>query len=202
MVAVTRTSCAWSEGGHHLIASMAFDLLTADQQNCVIDVLKSHPRFAEDFSIPAKIENPELWLIGRAAYWPDFVGSQPKFNRPNWHFQRGSVLTIGNVEGVPQNPGGLPNGSDLETKDLFIIQALELCRKIYADKDRPAADRAVALCWICHIVADAHQPCHSGSIYHPRIFGTAIAGDTSFLLSSQKICIRCGMRCSVRDSMP
>jgi len=83
-------SCfAWSEGGHQLIAEMAFDELSAELQNKAIELLRSHPRFAEDFKIPEKSGDPEHYLIGRAAYWPDVARSQKEYNRPKWHYQLG-----------------------------------------------------------------------------------------------------------------
>lgn len=30
--------------------------------------------------------------------------------------------------------------------------------------------RAIALCWIGHLVADVHQPCHAGSLYMENVF--------------------------------
>jgi hypothetical protein len=54
-VALSVESClGWSEGGHHLICVMAFDLLTREQQRELFDVLKEHPRYVEDFKIPEK----------------------------------------------------------------------------------------------------------------------------------------------------
>ena len=45
---------AWSEGGHHLIAAVAFSLLTEKEQAELIAVLQKHPRYAEDFVRPPK----------------------------------------------------------------------------------------------------------------------------------------------------
>lgn len=79
-IVFTAGSClAWSEGGHHLIAVMAFDQLKPEQQAAVLDIRRAHPRFAEDFKIPEKVNDPERYLIGRAAYWPDVARSQPEW---------------------------------------------------------------------------------------------------------------------------
>jgi len=53
---------------------------------------------------------------------------------------------------------------------LHIAQALELCRNVLKDKSQAPTDRAIALCWIGHLVADAHQPCHAGSLYMEGVF--------------------------------
>jgi hypothetical protein len=86
---------AWSDGGHHIIAVLAFDLMKPAGQKRVIELLSKHPRFAEDFKPGPKIADLNHWTIGRAGYWPDVARDQPAFNRPNWHYQLGSTLTIG-----------------------------------------------------------------------------------------------------------
>lgn len=110
---------AWSEGGHHLIAVMAFRKLDKGKQQELIRILKAHPRFAEDFKLPKKVRNEEEWLIGRACYWPDVARSQPEYNRPNWHYQLGSCLTLGRCE-VPSCSCDCPDNATLATKELHI----------------------------------------------------------------------------------
>lgn len=67
----------------------------------------------------------------------------------------------------------------MDTQELQITQAFNLCRDTLKDKQRPASDRALALCWIGHLVADAHQPCHAGSLYGERIFQEGDRGGNS-----------------------
>lgn len=172
-------SCfGWSEGGHHLIAVMAFDILAPEQQAVVLGMLKSHPRFAEDFRVPENAADPDRWLIGRAGYWPDIARRGP-YDRPNWHWQLGSTLVIGKLSNVPENPGPCPDDATLNSMELHIAQAIELNRRILKDKSKPAADRALAICWIAHLVADAHQPCHAGSLYTEKLFPEGDRGANS-----------------------
>ena len=59
---------AWSEGGHHIIALMAFDLLNREEKAKLVAILEKHPRFTEDFSPPEKLPNDEevtRWRILR-----------------------------------------------------------------------------------------------------------------------------------------
>lgn len=173
---------AWSEGGHHLIASLAFDLLAPEHRQEIQQLLRQHPRFAEDFQAPANItdeQDLERWIMGRAGYWPDVARSQPQYNRPNWHYQLGASLTIGDNLSVPAAPGPLPAGANLNTKDLHIAQAVELCSQVLRDTCRSGADRALAICWLAHLVADAHQPCHAGSLYVEGVFPEGDRGANS-----------------------
>jgi len=166
---------AWSEGGHHLIAAIAFSLLTDQERSELLAVLKQHPRFAEDFVPPEKFANDEertRWLVARSGYWPDVARKQPKYHRSTSHYELGPTIVLGNPDGivVPERPGSLPLDATLETQDLYLSQAVELCRKVLSDKSQSAGDRAIALCWIGHLVADSHQPCHAGSLYMEKVF--------------------------------
>lgn len=169
---IPQTCFAWFEGGHHLIAVMAYELLNVSEQQQIQEILTNHPRFKEDFVSPPSVvatEETKLWVIGRAGYWPDVARSLPDWTRPAWHYQLGSTLTIGNVN-PPSNPGPVPGNADLNMPDLHIAQAIELCRKVLRDRSRPISDRALAISWLAHLVADSHQPCHAGSLYVEKLF--------------------------------
>ena len=175
VMAIPRPAWAWSECGHAIITLMAFDLLTPTEQQQVIKLMRQHPRYAEDFAPPEKLAGEEeqlRWQIGRIGYWPDVARRQPKYDRPTWHYELGAALLIGDAATlqVPERPGALPEEATMETQELHIAQATDLCLKVFADKTKPDADRAVALCWIAHLVADAHQPCHAGSLYMEGVF--------------------------------
>lgn len=173
VLVVAQPCWAWSECGHNIIAILAYDLLSKDEQRQLQTLLAPHPRFSQDFAVPENVAKaPDLprWVMGRAGYWPDIARSQPAFDRPNWHFQLGAALVIGKVEGVPITPGSLPEAATLETKELHIAQAVELCRRVLRDRSRSDADRALAICWLAHLVGDAHQPCHAGGMYAERAF--------------------------------
>lgn len=166
---------AWSEGGHHLITLIAFKRLTTEQQSALIAILKSHPRYEQDFAPPKGLPNDvEVlhWRIGRAGYWPDVARRQSEFDRPKWHYEPGASLVLGiekNIQ-IAARPGALPSNATLATRDLHLSQAIALSRKTLADTSLSDPDRAVALCWLAHLVADAHQPCHAGSLYMEDVF--------------------------------
>ncbi len=189
IVLSVQTCFAWSEGGHHLIAVMAFETLSLDQQHELATILKSHPRFVDDFKPPEKITEPaeiQRWLVGRAGYWPDVARSQPTFTRPNWHYQLGAALVVGEPVNVPARPGPLPADATMETGSLHIAQAIQLCRSVLRDKTRPNSERALAICWLMHLVGDAHQPCHAGSLYYAKVFPEGDRGANSIPTKQSK----------------
>jgi hypothetical protein len=147
---------------------MAFEALKPEQQSAVLEVLKSHPRFEQDFKIPEKVRDPERYLIGRAADWPDAARSQKEYDRPTWHYQSGAIRMLGDDRNILEFPKQLPRDATLMTQDLHITQAIELCREIVKEKSTAKDARALALCWLAHLIGDVHQPCHSGSLYSKR----------------------------------
>ena len=68
---------------------MAYDLLTEEDQHQLTHLLKSHPRFTEDFTPHVDNANLDRWRVGRAGYWPDVARSYPEYNRSTWHYQLG-----------------------------------------------------------------------------------------------------------------
>ena len=195
---VVQPCVAWHEPGHHIVALLAYDLLSKQEREQLQAILREHPRFKEDFTPPGSKSNNqqdakpvtpeerERWVIGRAGYWPDVARSQPNYNRPSWHYQLGATLTIGDPPNVPQNPGPAPADATLETQELHIAQAVEVCRAVLRDKTRSTADRAIAICWLVHLVGDAHQPCHAGSLYVTGAFSEGDRGANSIPTKQSK----------------
>lgn len=58
------------------------------------------------------------------------------------------------------------------------FQAIRLSKRIF-DSDASEADKAIAMCWICHLMADIMQPCHTGSLYVEHVFPEGDRGANS-----------------------
>ena len=52
---------------------LAFDELSGEEQQQLLSILKSHPRYAEDFTPPEKIRSVDRFRVGTAGYWPDIA---------------------------------------------------------------------------------------------------------------------------------
>jgi hypothetical protein len=173
ILAQTVPAVAWSEGGHAIISLIAFDLLTPDEQRKLVAIMERHPRYAEDFTPPEKLPNDDevlRWRIGRIGYWPDVARKQPAHNRSTWHYELGPSLMIGSVPATPERPGPPPEGAGLDLQEMYASQAVDVCRRIMADESARIEERAIAMCWVAHLVADIHQPCHAGSLYMEGVF--------------------------------
>lgn len=175
---------AWSEGGHHVIALIAFDQLSTDAKTEFNRIIETHPRYKEDFRFPKSMcsrPQAERWRVGHVGYWPDIARQHKEFDRPTWHYELGPTLTLGDITkmNVPEKPGPLPPDAGLFTQSLYISQAVVLCQNALKDKSRPDSERALALCWLGHLVADAHQPCNAGNLYVEGIFPDGDRGANS-----------------------
>src|SRR5262245_31304613 len=81
---------AWSGQGHMTIAAIAYrDLSTNDQQR-VLEVLKSHPDYAKwtnGFSGEMAPADLGAYVFERASTWPDEIRRKGNsYDHPNWHF--------------------------------------------------------------------------------------------------------------------
>ncbi len=78
-IAVTASQAfGWSASGHKIVGSIAFRQLTPAQQEKIVEMLKNHPRFKEDFEsqMPDDLKTPEEqneWLFQQASVWPDLA---------------------------------------------------------------------------------------------------------------------------------
>ena len=145
-----RTAAAWLPEGHLATGAIAFDALERHNPEAVAAILRlmqSHPeraRFDRDLGD----------LAGRArgrrtfelmAIWPDVARGGP-FDHDHWHYSQVFASSLRHL--VPFAFGG----------------AEQAFRRNLASARDPRADdaaRAVALCWVMHIVGDMHQPLHA-----------------------------------------
>ena len=182
---------AWDSVSHRLGAAVALDFLSADKRALLLRILRQHPRFDEDFltQVPGFIDTGDeqemaVWLLGQAAYWPDIVRGLPaaeaeKYNRPTWHYidgawvrdaatmQGNSYIGIARFDDIGGEDGAAIHS---EGQVHNIVTALDYNTQVLADAGRPMPERAVALCWVLHLMADIHQPLHAGSLFSAEVF--------------------------------
>ena len=56
-----------------------------------------------------------------------------------------------------------------------------------ADDNAEPAQRAVALCWVLHLMGDIHQPLHSGSLYSAELFATGDRGGNAIRVGESNL---------------
>jgi hypothetical protein len=158
----------WNNVGHMTIAKLAYDQLTAGQKQAIADVLRKHPHYA----VYLRANRPEgvgedEWAFLRASVWPDWVRPSKRDDT------RGEEVTRYNIgpDHYINKPFILPADRQLfADKDLRpdprhnVLAALERRFAELKSTSTPAEDRAVALCWLLHLVGDVQQPLHCTSL--------------------------------------
>jgi S1/P1 nuclease len=180
-----QVSSAWNKAGHMLTGAIAYQTLKNDNDQDTIDkvvaVLVAHPENAnwqKGMQRHTK-EDRELYLFMHAARWPDDARDDPKVYPPDAHFDKLHYINI------PYKPDSEP--ASLKTKapdDINVFRG-------YTDKFEVLKgtgkdfDRAVALCWVAHLVGDVHQPLHTTSLFSTK-FKNGDRGGTYFYIRAKE----------------
>lgn len=167
-------AAAWTRPGHMVAAAIVWDELARTHPETLgklTALLAEHPdkgpfQVAIDRT-EGEARDQRLFL--ESARWPDDIRTGPH-DRPTWHYRLRPVVE----RGAAATP---PHGAALE--------AIALNAAVLADPAAPAADRAVALCWLMHVVPDIHQPLHSAERVGPDWPAGDQAGSKAFALDPQ-----------------
>lgn len=138
-------------------AAIAYEELRAQDPKIlerIVALAERHPdRGAFEVAIAgARGEERGRRIFLELARWPDDTRGSIH-DHPTWHYSSRPQL---DKASPPDNiPEDVPQGSAAE--------AFALNLSVASDNGASAAERAVALCWIFHLVGDMHQPLHSVS---------------------------------------
>jgi hypothetical protein len=188
------TAAAWNYTGHRTIATIAYDELTPAVRAKVDAILKSHPRYETDLlgEMPQGFPEPQRFAFSMAGYWPDIIRSQGNpmhftHHKPSWHYINVRYqLADWRPATAPDSttaPSTQPAANANEPGDVIAAIA-----KNKADLRNPAlsdAERAVAICWLAHLVGDVHQPMHAATMYSAQ-FPEGDRGGNLFIVSVRR----------------
>lgn len=148
---------AWSRPGHMVSAAIAYQELSAQDRRIIDKILalaEKHPdRGAFEVAIGrATGEERGRRIFLELARWPDDI-RRSTHDHPTWHYWSRPIV---DVKSPPSKvPEDVPEGSARE--------AFALNLSVASDPRASAGERAIALCWIFHLVGDMHQPLHAVS---------------------------------------
>ncbi|MCC5599737.1 S1/P1 nuclease [Nostoc favosum] len=151
---------AWNKAGHMVSGAIAYSELKQSNQQTIdriVAILREHPEFSKfeqqwnslkKSSIPSQNEN--LYLFMWAARWPDDARDNQKFNHQTWHYIN-----------FPYEPGSSSNLTATEKAgEENILYAFKKNISI-VQSNASNSEKAVAICWLFHLVGDVHQPLHT-----------------------------------------
>lgn len=191
VLASTSLVDAWHDGGHKTVAAIAFRLLTPSEQKAIAQLLKKHPRYADEFEakMPSQLDDTQAleWVFQQAAVFPDIARGYhgqlaDQFHRPLWHYIN-SPLFLSSADRAALHPESSLNVNvDVPAtlgKDANVIQVIRKARLIIADTSVDPAERALMLSWLFHTVGDIHQPLHSVAMFSQGLFPKGDHGGNS-----------------------
>src|SRR3954471_13871293 len=166
---------AWNSLGHKTVAEIAWRQLDPATRQSIVDTLRRHPRFDKDFS--GRMDDKALagdkaiedhWIFQQAATWPDIIRKQKELDRPNWHYI--DIPFFLNPSDRQAFAGRLPVNiatefpTQVPSEKYNVLQALAYCEATLKGNAGPA-NKAVAYCWLLHLVGDLHQPLHCTALF-------------------------------------
>lgn len=190
---------AWNYTGHRVIATLAYDELTPEVRTRVDAILRAHPRYEPDLlgDMPQGYDAAR-YAFAMSGYWPDIVRSQQNpmhftSHHPQWHYinvryelpgappsTRPSTTapTTAPATAAPTTPSASQSSSGDPQN---VVEALAKCREDLKNPALTDTQKAVALCWLVHLVGDIHQPLHAATLYSPQ-FPEGDRGGNSFIV--------------------
>lgn len=184
----TRT-WAWNYTGHRTIATIAYDELTPAVRAKVDAILRAHPRYEKDLlgEMSPGYGEPPRFAFAMSGYWPDIIRSQ--MNPMHFTHHKGPWHYIDVRFQLPDwKPATAPTTTDAgaTTQPVVegpknIIEAIEKNRAELRDESLTDAQKAVAICWLTHLVGDIHQPLHATTLYSAQ-FPDGDRGGNSFIV--------------------
>ncbi len=159
---------AWNSTGHMVSALIAYRQLDDAQRKQLGEILKHHPHYHQ-LLLEDKPENVSAgeWAFLKAATWPDLV--RPP--RPGDHFKSPAITRYHHGAwhyiDIPYVLGSGRFAPTTEPTPNAVIE-LKANLKMLSNVNAKPEDRAVALCWVEHLVGDLHQPLHCVSLYSEK----------------------------------
>jgi S1/P1 Nuclease len=189
---VDAPASAWHGDAHEAVARIAWLQLDKPNQDALTQILREHVHFKVFLNarLPKGVDMTlEEWAFVRAARWPDWVRDPraethsltkeesdaitKEFHKGGWHFVNLPIIHPADVEHVDAARLAELTHDALEPefkKDHEIdnpqhaLAALKQNLKVLRDVTAASADRAVAICWVLHLVGDIHQPLHAAAL--------------------------------------
>ncbi len=159
---------AWNSIGHMAVAKLAYDRLDERDKATLFKLLKAHPHYKDLLAVgrPADVDERQ-WVLLRAAVWSDLIRPRhndtrgegvTRYHRPEEHY-----IDVPFVD--PKDAAGFIGKTLVPPDTSDVLCALKHECGILRLRTAVDEDKAVAICWIFHLVGDIHQPLHCTSYF-------------------------------------
>ncbi len=165
---------AWNELGHMTIAKLAWERLDTRQREATYEILKALPYFERFMGERPRPEgvSPQEWAFLNASTWPDWLrdftttGKRPTPDIARYHVGPRHYINLKLAAADLESPDtpAAPVDPKIAAEE-NIVNGIQGSTAQLQERDTPAAQKAIALCWLLHLVGDIHQPLHCGSFF-------------------------------------
>jgi hypothetical protein len=178
--ALNSAAFAWEHAGHMTTAAIAFEELEKARPGVIDDIgmlLLRHPDIAPFWVAANEAKGKERVrrMFIECARWPDDSKFTPR-DMGSWHTARWAITAndaTAEASEAADARQGKPAGQALES--------LELHAAMLASPETSPSERALALCWVMHIVGDIHQPLHTADLFSEDFPTGNAAGALSYV---------------------
>jgi hypothetical protein len=151
---------AWNRAGHMVMGAIAYNELRGNDAATVarvVAILRQHPQYESRWK--PQLENmttqdQERYLFMLAARWPDDIRGDKACDHPAWHYIDYPYKPQGQPASVPAPAPAAENLVEAFQRNVAVVQSAA-----------PDAEKAIALCWIFHLMGDSTQPLHAVSLF-------------------------------------
>ncbi|MEH2093474.1 MAG: S1/P1 nuclease [Nostoc sp.] len=184
MVLCQQPAFAWNKAGHMVSGAIAYSELKQSNQQTIdriVAILREHPEFSKfeqqwnslkKSSIPSQNEN--LYLFMWAARWPDDARDNQKFNHQTWHYINFPYDPSSSSNSISTEKAGEENILYAFKQNISIVQ-----------NNTSNSKKAVAICWLFHLVGDVHQPLHTTKLITSQYPEGDSGGNLFYILVNQ-----------------
>lgn len=194
-IVIPGRSLAWNDSGHMAIARLAWHRLSDRERAFYSKLLQHHPHYSSYLleGKPSNVSEVE-WAFCRAAIWSDWLreprgpmisAEQSRNIRDEYHK---SVWHYVNLPIIHSEAPARLDAEEIQRRILLppvdgrgeprhVVAALHYNMKRLRAPDLAEEERAIALCWILHLVGDVHQPLHTVALISPKLNFEPPSGD-------------------------
>lgn len=154
------SALAWNRAGHMVTGAIAYDELQKTSPATVarvVAILRQHPQYGSRWKPEIqgmREQDQERYLFMLAARWPDDIRGDKAFDHPLWHYINYPYKPPDQPDSVPDPAPAGENIVEAFQRNVEVVQSAA-----------PDAEKAVALCWVFHLLGDSHQPLHVVSLF-------------------------------------
>lgn len=166
LLSISPPAAAWNAAGHRLSAAIAWRHMDTPTREAVGTLLAQHPDYTT-WLTRSSSQQPAYTAFLEASTWPDDIKRDRRFHdadepptpqmpgfsdmgrHRDWHY----------VDAAPDSDTSREHGSgELDIR-------LDRLMRNLATRHEADSQNAIALAWLIHLLADAHQPLHTMSHY-------------------------------------